>query len=45
MTKNERLQALIHRYKEETGEKAVDMEKVADWAIRQGATLLIPQSK
>jgi hypothetical protein len=43
MTKNERLQALIHRYKQETGEKAVDLEQVADWAIRQGATL--PQPK
>lgn len=32
MTKNERLQALIHRYKQETGEKAVDMEKIADWS-------------
>ena len=31
MTKNQRLQALINRYKQETGEKVVDMEKVADW--------------
>ena len=31
MTKNERLQALIYRYKQETGEKAVDMERIADW--------------
>ena len=37
MTKNQQLQALINRYKQETGEKVVDMEMVADWAIRQGA--------
>jgi hypothetical protein len=44
MNKNERLQALIHRYKEETGEKAVDMEKVADWAIGRGAALPKPKT-
>lgn len=44
MTKNEQLQALIYRYKQETGEKAVDMEQVADWAIRQGATLPKPKT-
>lgn len=37
MTKNQQLQALISRYKQETGEKVVDLEKVADWAIRLGA--------
>ena len=44
MTKNERLQALIYRYKQETGEKAVDMERIADWAIRQGAILPKPKT-
>lgn len=38
MTKNEQLQALIQRYKQETGEKAVDMDQIADWAMQQGAT-------
>ncbi len=44
MTKNERYQALIQRYKQETGEKVVDLDKVADWAIRQGATLPKPKT-
>ena len=44
MTKNERLQALIHRYKQVTGETAVDMDKIAEWAIRQGATLPTPKT-
>lgn len=44
MTKNQQLQALINRYKQETGEKVVDMERVADWAIRLGATLPKPKT-
>jgi hypothetical protein len=44
MTKNERLQALIQRYKVETGEKGVDLDKVVDWAIKRGATLPTPQT-
>lgn len=44
MTKNQQLQALINRYKQETGEKIVDMEMVADWAIRQGAILPKPKT-
>ena len=44
MTRNEQLQALIQRYKQETGQKAVDMEQIADWAIRQGATLPKPKT-
>lgn len=44
MTKNERLQALIHRYKQVTGETVVDMDKIAEWAIRQGATLPTPKT-
>lgn len=44
MTKNERLQALIQLYKTETGEKSVDMEKVADWAIRRGVAMPKPKS-
>ena len=44
MTKNQQLQALINRYKQETGDKVVDMEMVADWAIRQGAILPKPKT-
>lgn len=44
MTKNEQLQAMIHLYKQETGEKIIDMDKVADWAIGRGATLPKPKT-
>ena len=44
MTRNEQLQALIQRYKEETGNKMVDLEQVADWAIGRGSTLPKPKS-
>lgn len=43
VNRNEKLQALIQRYKAETGAAAVDMEAVAEWAIERGATL--PQPK
>lgn len=38
MNRNEQLQALIQRYKAETGQKAVDLDVVAGWAIGLGAT-------
>jgi hypothetical protein len=44
VTRNEQLQALIQRYKEETGQKTVDMEAVAEWAIQRGATLPRPKT-
>lgn len=44
MTRNEQLQALIQRYKEETGQKTVDMDAVAEWAIQRGATLPRPKT-
>jgi hypothetical protein len=44
MNRNERYQALIQRYKQETGEKAIDLERVADWAISRGATLPKPKT-
>lgn len=44
MTKNEQLQAMTQLYKTETGSITVDMEAVADWAIRRGATLPKPKS-
>jgi hypothetical protein len=44
VTRNEQLQALIQRYKEETGSKAVDMEQIADWAIARGATMPKPKT-
>lgn len=44
MTRNEQLQALIQRYKSETGSKTVDMEDVAEWAMKRGATLPKPKT-
>lgn len=35
---------MIQLYKNETGNKTVDMENVADWAIRRGATLPKPKT-
>lgn len=37
-TRTEELQNLIQLYKSETGEKAIDMDLVADWAIRKGVS-------
>ncbi|HJV60833.1 MAG TPA: hypothetical protein VJ743_07790 [Albitalea sp.] len=44
MNRNERLQAVMQRYKAETGEKVIDLDKVADWAIERGATLPKPKT-
>ncbi|MDB5953991.1 hypothetical protein [Ramlibacter sp.] len=44
MTRNEQLQALIQRYKVETGDKTVDMDLVAAWAIERGATMPKPKT-
>lgn len=44
MTKNEQLQSLISLYKTETGNKSVDMDLVADWAIKKGAQLPKPKT-
>ena len=44
MNRNEQLQALIQRYKAETGKKAVDLDVVAGWAIERGATLPKPKT-
>jgi hypothetical protein len=44
VTRNEQLQALIQRYKSETGATAVDMDQVAAWAIDRGATLPKPKT-
>lgn len=44
MTRNEMLQGLIHRYKSETGAKALDMDEIAEWAIERGARLPKPKS-
>lgn len=44
MTRNEQLQALIQLFKTETGKKTVDMEDVADWAMKRGATLPKPKT-
>ena len=45
MNRNERLQTLIQRYKTETGEKALDMDKIAGWAIQRGATMPKPKTE
>ncbi|MGE0875627.1 MAG: hypothetical protein AB7O31_13255 [Burkholderiales bacterium] len=44
MNRNGQLQGLIQLYKTESGNKVVDMEQVADWAIARGATLPKPKS-
>lgn len=44
MNRNERLQGLIQLYKTETGLKAFDCERIADWAIARGATLPKPKT-
>lgn len=44
MTRNEQLQALIKRYKAETGEKSIDLDRVADWAIARGAVMPKPRT-
>lgn len=41
-TKNELLQRIIRRYRDETGEKEVDLRKVADFAVRNGWQLSEP---
>jgi hypothetical protein len=44
VNRNEQLQALIQRYKTDTGQKAVDLDVVAGWAIERGATLPTPKT-
>lgn len=44
MTRNEQLQRLIQLYKSETGNKTIDMELVAEWAIGRGASLPKPKT-
>ena len=44
MTNNERLQAMMQLYKEETGERVLDLDAVAAWAIKRGATLPKPKT-
>jgi hypothetical protein len=43
-TRSEELQSLIQLYKSETGEKAVDMDLVAEWAIRRGVSTPKPKT-
>lgn len=44
MNRNEKLQGLIRLYKQESGEKIVDMDKIADWAMKRGATMPKPKT-
>ena len=44
MNRNEQLQGLMQLYKTETGNKVVDMDDIADWAIARGATPPRPKS-
>lgn len=43
-TRNEELQRLIHLYRKETGEKAIDMDLVAEWAIKMGVSVPKPKT-
>lgn len=43
-TRSEELQSLIQLYKSETGEKAVDMDLVAEWDIRKGVSTPKPKT-
>jgi|ERR1700719_2033712 len=42
MSKKREMQRLIRAYKDETGERELDMHKVAKWAVRKGWTLPTP---
>ena len=44
MSKRAEMQRLIRAYKDETGEREVDMHKVAIWGMRKGWQLPTPQS-
>lgn len=44
VTRNEELQRLVQLYKTETGNKVVDMDEVADWAIIKGVSAPKPKS-
>ena len=43
-TKNQQRQAIVRRYREETGEQSVDMNKVAEYAIALGMKAPTPKS-
>lgn len=43
MSKKRDMQRLIRAYKDETGEREVDMKKVAKWAAGKGWPLPVPQ--
>jgi hypothetical protein len=43
MSKKREMQRLIRSYKEETGEREVDMHKVAKWAVGKGWPLSSPR--
>lgn len=44
VTKNEELQRLIQLYKQETCNKTIDMDLVADWAIKKGVNAPKPKT-
>lgn len=44
MSKRKDMQRLIRSWKDETGETAIDMHKVARWAVAKGWPLPTPQS-
>ena len=44
MSKQSEMQRVIRAYKDETGEREVDMHKVAKWATRKGWPLPTPQN-
>lgn len=42
MSRRREMQKVIRHYKDETGEREVDMHKVAKWAVRKGWPLPVP---
>jgi hypothetical protein len=44
MSKKREIQRVIRAYKDETGEREVDMKKVAHWAIGKGWPLPVPRN-
>jgi hypothetical protein len=44
MSKKREMQSLIRTYKDETGEREIDMKKVARWAVGKGWPLPVPKN-
>lgn len=44
VSKKNEMQRLIRNYKDETGEREIDMKKVAKWAVGKGWPLPVPKN-